>query len=118
VLWIFHAPKNAALALPPEKRAGATGKQLQHGLVSRVDATFGHDVTGKLYSRHRPRRIPQRIQGCACHVTPDRPVGGAQDLLADALDIVTRIEDPNGVVRDYFSARDLRERPKGVLQLC
>jgi hypothetical protein len=55
-------------------------------------------VTGKLYGRHRPWRVPQRIQGCPRHVATDCPVRRARDLLADALDVVGRIEDPNRCV--------------------
>jgi hypothetical protein len=95
MLRVFDRAKDTALFLPTEQRPRAPREQLQQRLVSRVDATLGHDVPGEFDGRHRPGRIPQGIEGSTCHVASDRPMRGARYLLADTLNVVARVKQPN-----------------------
>lgn len=58
MLRVFDRAQDAALALPPQQSASATGEQLQQRYVGRVEPALGHDVAGQLLRRHRSRRVP------------------------------------------------------------
>jgi hypothetical protein len=92
-------------------------EKLQQGRVSRVETALCHDVPGELLGRHRPRRVPQCIERRPRQIATQCPVRRARDLLADALDIVARIENPDRGVDMIEIDDQLPQRSAGVRNL-